>query len=217
MNLRGIEVGKPWKSNRDAAVISGYLGARGIQTSRIKSVEELLAVNAAIFGINPSLGLTEAAARTKQLSPPIRKARFRAAQADPNCRYKHLFTPQGHYFSHAHPADSAPAPMATLVVPTVPRPKLKISRQTPSVSDKEIREFYDSWEWRRLSYEAKVARGRACECCGARPPDVRIHTDHIKPIRLFWHLRLEWTNLQILCEDCNKGKGSRDDTDFRRS
>lgn len=40
--------------------------------------------------------------------------------------------------------------------------------------------------------------------------------DHIKPIRKHWHLRLDSNNLQILCDDCNMGKGSRGETDWRQ-
>ena len=87
----------------------------------------------------------------------------------------------------------------------------------PSAStlDRDIKAFYASWEWKRLSFDVKLERGRKCECCGAKAPDVRINTDHIKPIRHHWHLRLDKANLQILCEDCNMGKGSRDESDFR--
>lgn len=87
----------------------------------------------------------------------------------------------------------------------------------PSAStlERDIKEFYASWGWKRLSFDVKQERGRICECCGARPPKAVIHTDHIKPLRKYWHLRLERSNMQILCEDCNMGKGSRDETDFR--
>jgi len=85
----------------------------------------------------------------------------------------------------------------------------------PPNNAKKLRDFYDSWEWKRLSYDTKKARGRKCECCGAKAPDVRIVTDHIKPIRHHWELRLDVSNLQVLCDDCNMGKGSRDDTDWR--
>lgn len=87
----------------------------------------------------------------------------------------------------------------------------------PSAStlERDIRAFYASWEWKRLSFDVKQERGRTCECCGAKAPKITIHTDHIKPIRKYWHLRLDRTNLQVLCEDCNMGKGSRDETDFR--
>lgn len=99
-----------------------------------------------------------------------------------------------------------------LVVPTT-----KKSRSVSKCHTKEdkLTAFYNSWEWKRLSYAVKQERGRRCECCGAMPPDVRIITDHIKPIRHYWHLRLQRSNLQVLCEDCNRGKGSRDETDFR--
>lgn len=82
-------------------------------------------------------------------------------------------------------------------------------------SEQDIRDFYVSWEWQRLSYETKIARGRRCECCGARAPEVRIVTDHVKPLRWYWSLRLDATNLQVLCDDCNRGKSSRYHHDFR--
>jgi 5-methylcytosine-specific restriction endonuclease McrA len=99
------------------------------------------------------------------------------------------------------------------------RAKLNAVASAPAASwptEDAIRDFYASWDWKRLSYDVKLERGRKCECCGAKAPDVRIHTDHVKPIRRYWHLRLSRSNLQILCEDCNMGKGSRDETDFRQ-
>jgi 5-methylcytosine-specific restriction endonuclease McrA len=86
----------------------------------------------------------------------------------------------------------------------------------PATSEKAIAEFYKSWDWKRLSYETRKERGQRCECCGATPAHgVRIVCDHIKPIRKHWHLRLDRDNLQVLCDDCNMGKGSHDDTDWR--
>ena len=76
-------------------------------------------------------------------------------------------------------------------------------------------EFYRSMEWRQMRYAILLARGRQCECCGAKPPQAVIVVDHIKPVRKNWDLRLEPDNLQVLCDDCNKGKGGRDTTDFR--
>jgi len=91
---------------------------------------------------------------------------------------------------------------------------ISVSRSEPP-TEAQIRVFYETREWTRLSYDVKLERGRTCECCGAKAPEVRIHTDHIKPVRRHWDLRLERSNLQILCESCNRGKGSRDETDFR--
>ncbi|MCO5072073.1 MAG: HNH endonuclease [Rhizobiaceae bacterium] len=83
-------------------------------------------------------------------------------------------------------------------------------------------EFYLSWEWRRLRMEVLKEYGRRCMCCGAVPSDkamhgarVRIVVDHIKPLAKFWELRLDRTNLQVLCDECNKGKGAWDQTDHR--
>lgn len=100
--------------------------------------------------------------------------------------------------------------------------KPKMATQSPSCPARErteasIRDFYASWEWKRLSYETRRARGQRCECCGATPErhGVRIVADHIKPIRRFWASRLDPANIQVLCDDCNRGKGSHDETDWR--
>lgn len=84
-------------------------------------------------------------------------------------------------------------------------------------------EFYKSWEWRTLRMEVIKQHGRNCQCCGATPRDldmsgrpVRIVVDHIKPISKFWGMRLDRENLQVLCDECNQGKGNWDETDFRK-
>lgn len=82
----------------------------------------------------------------------------------------------------------------------------------PRVTD----DFYDSWEWTTLRYKVILKFGRRCMCCGRTPEDgIKIHVDHIKPRSLNRELELEIDNLQILCGDCNKGKGGWDQTDFR--
>jgi HNH endonuclease len=72
--------------------------------------------------------------------------------------------------------------------------------------------FYESWEWRTARYEFLKGRQRLCACCGSTK---KIVVDHIKPIRKHWDLRLDPNNFQLLCDDCNKGKGWRDETDWR--
>jgi HNH endonuclease len=85
-----------------------------------------------------------------------------------------------------------------------------ISRKTRAA---RIRHFYQSFEWRRLRYQTLQKYGRKCMCCKAE--DKPIHVDHIKPLRKYWELRLDPDNLQILCEECNHGKGNQDETDYR--
>lgn len=77
--------------------------------------------------------------------------------------------------------------------------------------------FLLSYEWRSLRMLVLTKWGPRCQCCGATPKDgVRIHVDHIKPRRLFPELALVESNLQVLCEACNHGKGNWDQTDWRQ-
>lgn len=78
---------------------------------------------------------------------------------------------------------------------------------------RRLSEFYESFEWRKLRYSVIQKYGRVCMACGRS--DGIIHVDHIQPIRRFWELRLNADNLQVLCEECNHGKGSWDETDWR--
>ena len=77
----------------------------------------------------------------------------------------------------------------------------------------EFNAFYLSKAWRVLRMKAIKKYGRVCMCCGAS--DQPIHVDHIKPRFKHPELELELSNLQILCEDCNMGKGGWDETDWR--
>lgn len=79
-----------------------------------------------------------------------------------------------------------------------------------------VKEFYSSQQWRFLRYDVFLRDGRICALCGATPEDgTRLHIDHIIPLRQDWGLRLKEENLQVLCEECNHGKGSTDSTDWR--
>lgn len=80
----------------------------------------------------------------------------------------------------------------------------------------KAKEFYLSQQWRFLRYEVFLRDGRICVLCGATPEDgTRLHVDHVIPLRQDWGLRLKIDNLQVLCEECNQGKGSKDSTDWR--
>jgi 5-methylcytosine-specific restriction endonuclease McrA len=93
-------------------------------------------------------------------------------------------------------------------------------KQHSSQQDRE--DFYRSWDWRTLRMKVIKKYGRRCMCCGSTPSDVdtsgapvRIVVDHIKPLANFWQMRLVPSNLQILCDECNMGKGAWDETDHR--
>lgn len=91
-----------------------------------------------------------------------------------------------------------------------PRPKVPAGYKQAS----EV--FFASREWQELRYKALKLHGARCQCCGAcRVDGKRMHVDHIKPRSRFPELELEISNLQILCEDCNLGKGAWDQTDWR--
>ena len=75
--------------------------------------------------------------------------------------------------------------------------------------------FFASREWRELRYRALLKHGKKCQCCGAKPPLVVLHVDHVKPRAKYPDLELSLDNLQVLCEECNMGKGAWDQTDHR--
>ena len=76
--------------------------------------------------------------------------------------------------------------------------------------------FLASRAWLDVRYQALKLHGAVCQCCGASRADgARIHVDHIKPRSLHPELALSVDNLQVLCGNCNLGKGNRDETDWR--
>lgn len=71
-------------------------------------------------------------------------------------------------------------------------------------------EFYQTREWRELRWEVLIASDGKCKVCNRGKLDgVIIHVDHIKPRSKYPALELVFTNLQVLCEDCNIGKSNR--------
>lgn len=77
-------------------------------------------------------------------------------------------------------------------------------------------DFLQTYAWRRLRMEALKKHGARCQCCGASPQTgAVINVDHVKPRKLFPELALSLDNLQILCHECNHGKGNWDQTDWR--
>ena len=81
--------------------------------------------------------------------------------------------------------------------------------------EKKPLKFCKTEGWLSLRYDALVKYGRRCVCCGITSETAILHVDHIKPKSLHPELALDINNLQILCHECNFGKGNRDDTDLR--
>lgn len=76
--------------------------------------------------------------------------------------------------------------------------------------------FLETYDWRKLRMEALKKYGTKCQCCGASPQTGAVlNVDHIKPRKLFPELAMDINNLQILCHECNHGKGNWDQTDWR--
>lgn len=106
--------------------------------------------------------------------------------------------------------------------PSNPKIARRIKGKAVAATMQQRDDFYRSWEWKRVRMDALLKYGPVCMCCGARRgdktpqgDDVRIVVDHVRPIAKYWERRLDPTNLQILCDECNMGKGSRLETDFR--
>jgi hypothetical protein len=80
-------------------------------------------------------------------------------------------------------------------------------------------EFYRSHGWRSVRIDALEANRErygalTCECCLTMTTG-QWHVDHIHPRSSHPELALDLANLQVLCEDCNVGKGARYTTDWR--
>lgn len=122
----------------------------------------------------------------------------------------------------ARRASKAKRNFTEMVIAKAPSPDGNQSGSQPGKQEKT--EFYQSWEWRTLRVKVLQQYGTRCMCCGATPAHVTVGgepvmivVDHIKPLSKRWDLRLDRNNLQVLCQECNQGKGAWDETDFRAS
>ncbi len=99
-----------------------------------------------------------------------------------------------------------------------------VAEKPRAVKEKKVKKIYvatdaflSSFQWRKLRMEALKKYGPKCMCCGATPATGAVmNVDHIKPRKLWPSLALEINNLQILCHECNHGKGNWDQTDWRK-
>lgn len=88
--------------------------------------------------------------------------------------------------------------------------------EKPDVCRTEIG-FYTTPEWRHLRAEVLEVYGCNCMMCGRSPKHhgVVVHVDHIIPASKSPQLALTFSNMQVLCEDCNIGKSNFYSTDWR--
>jgi len=61
-----------------------------------------------------------------------------------------------------------------------------------------------------LKYQVLMRDNSTCQVCGRRAPEVRLHVDHITPLSwdTSWQPSDDPDDYQVLCEECNLGKGS---------
>lgn len=72
-------------------------------------------------------------------------------------------------------------------------------------------DFYRTREWQKARFHTLHRSDGKCVLCGAGKADGAImQVDHIKPRSKFPELELDTRNLQVLCKDCNMGKGNAD-------
>lgn len=77
-------------------------------------------------------------------------------------------------------------------------------------------DFLETYEWRRIRYKALKKSNGKCQLCGRSPKDgIILNVDHINPRKTHPEFALSIGNLQVLCHDCNHGKGNADNTDWR--
>lgn len=95
-------------------------------------------------------------------------------------------------------------------------PRTASERRVDAYIKRERIEFFESRAWKAARYAVLKRDGGVCRCCGAKgTPDNPIQVDHIKPRSKHPELSLVLSNLQLLCKDCNEGKGSWDESDWR--
>lgn len=78
-------------------------------------------------------------------------------------------------------------------------------------------DMYRTRRWRELRVEVLTAYAAKCMMCGRsyKEHGTAMHVDHIIPISREPRKAFHFTNLQILCEDCNLGKSNNYMDDWR--
>jgi 5-methylcytosine-specific restriction endonuclease McrA len=77
--------------------------------------------------------------------------------------------------------------------------------------EQKAKSYYGTAQWRRVRYLflRQQRRPLRCSLCNRSATDgITICADHIKSVRSYPELRAKLDNLQLLCTECNLGKGS---------
>lgn len=83
------------------------------------------------------------------------------------------------------------------------------NREAPKYHNNMKSDFYATREWREVRWKVLQKSDGRCTMCGmGRKDGAVLHVDHIKPRSKYKYLELEISNLQVLCADCNIGKGA---------
>jgi len=67
-------------------------------------------------------------------------------------------------------------------------------------------------KWQKLRKAVFRKYGKVCMKCGSTG---EIHVDHIKPKSKYPELAYEFSNMQLLCRDCNYEKSNKNTIDYR--
>lgn len=205
--------------------IEGYLGAAGFSGQAVANTpSELFSVIVHVYGVktNPMASFEMRVAEAQRCIEQLPRKQRSAYQT----KAREEIAALG--LAGFAKAATGHSPVPVVVFPPPPPPKPIKAKPVVAEKPKPDRvvswrdKFYKSWEWRTLRMEVLKQNGPVCVCCGAERGDinaagekVKICVDHIKPISKFWHLRLDRSNLQVLCDECNQGKGAWDETDWR--
>ena len=140
-------------------------------------------------------------------------------QDNPRMLFKQNYHRLKKWLDENHPGGTKKLPKAIKQGRSSHRPSTQstvLSFVRKSKIDVTNDDFLQSFEWRSIRMMAIKMHGAKCQCCGATPATgAVINVDHIKPRKRFPELALSIDNLQVLCHDCNHGKGNWDQTDWR--
>lgn len=186
--------------------LCGYAGAAGVKISQIKTKEDFWATLERIYNfkidknLDDSTALNIACMHISGLSKSERRRKVRKFKAG----------------SALPPKKAIMARLEKENEEFYSKPK---PEKHPSKAQKD--EFYKTWDWQKLRVKTFEKFGRRCMCCGATNDSidmtgkpVQIVCDHVKPLHNYWSMRLDPENTQVLCFDCNMGKGI-EETDYR--